>query len=231
MCTVVLCAQSSQASWSQHHKYGLDRAFSKRGHSHVIVLEENMQVSPDFLLYFEVTLPCNDFGKSYAYCIIHSRAWMFIALRAGYGAAAGGRPRTVVHLCLERQQQDTWVPLGCKAHGTFACLALSWPSDAALANALIHQAMRTLKAAVFCCRCAPQFFLVKAGCCGASCGQRSVACGQTAPGKCGCGSLTYPAVSCPCTCCSVPLGWVLFHTVCLAALFAIIAYSLQGGIA
>jgi GNT-I family len=48
----------TQASRSQHYKYGLYRAFQNRRHSHVIVLDDDMQVSPDFLLYFEVRWLC-----------------------------------------------------------------------------------------------------------------------------------------------------------------------------
>lgn len=49
--------QAHPAALSEQYKRGLDRAFRKRGHSHVIVLEAHMQLSPDFLLYFEVDCP------------------------------------------------------------------------------------------------------------------------------------------------------------------------------
>ena len=57
-CTCDSSRALTQASRSQHYKYGLDRAFRKRRHSHVILLEDDMQATPDFLLYFEVRWPC-----------------------------------------------------------------------------------------------------------------------------------------------------------------------------
>lgn len=50
----------TQASRSQHYRFGLYRAFQKRRHSHVIVLDDNMQASADLLLYFEVRWPARD---------------------------------------------------------------------------------------------------------------------------------------------------------------------------
>ena len=68
--SLFMCAHASR---SQHYRYGLNRAFRKRRHSHVIVLDDDMQVSPDFLLYFEVRRPhkghlpcCNYIDRSVA---------------------------------------------------------------------------------------------------------------------------------------------------------------------
>ncbi len=45
--------QEGHAWLAQHYKWGLDRAFIERHHSHVIVIEDDMLFSPDFLRYFE----------------------------------------------------------------------------------------------------------------------------------------------------------------------------------
>ena len=61
-------AQPGQAWLAQHYRWGLGRVFDgKRRHSHVVVLEDDMVFSPDFLLYFQVSLrraamPHNRFG-------------------------------------------------------------------------------------------------------------------------------------------------------------------------
>lgn len=47
-------AQPSHAWLSQHYGWGLQQAFAKRGHSHLIVLEDDMEFSPDFLFFFQV---------------------------------------------------------------------------------------------------------------------------------------------------------------------------------
>lgn len=46
--------QPGHAWLSQHYKWGLDRVFLERGHSHVIVVEDDMMFSPDFLTLFQV---------------------------------------------------------------------------------------------------------------------------------------------------------------------------------
>ena len=45
--------QEGHAWLAQHYKWGLDRAFIERQHSHVIIVEDDMLFSPDFLRYFE----------------------------------------------------------------------------------------------------------------------------------------------------------------------------------
>lgn len=49
--------QHTNAWLSQHQGWGLDRAFRKRAHSHLIVVNDGMEFSPDFLLYFQATAP------------------------------------------------------------------------------------------------------------------------------------------------------------------------------
>lgn len=51
-CSVV---QPGHAWLSQHYKWALDRAFLEQGHSHVIIVEDDMLFSPDFLHFFEAT--------------------------------------------------------------------------------------------------------------------------------------------------------------------------------
>ncbi|KAI3435729.1 hypothetical protein D9Q98_001787 [Chlorella vulgaris] len=53
-------AQAGHAWLAQHYKWGLDRVFLERGHSHVVVVEDDMLFSPDFLLYFRATAPLLD---------------------------------------------------------------------------------------------------------------------------------------------------------------------------
>ena len=50
--------QPGHAWLSQHYKWGLDRVFLERGHSHVIVVEDDMMFSPDFLTLFQACTPC-----------------------------------------------------------------------------------------------------------------------------------------------------------------------------
>lgn len=51
-----LGAQQASTAWlAQHYKYALDQSFSRSEHSHLIILEDDMLVSPDFLEYFEQT--------------------------------------------------------------------------------------------------------------------------------------------------------------------------------
>lgn len=53
-----LPSQPGHAWLAQHYRWGLGRAFDRRrGHSHVVVVEDDMVFSPDFLLFFQVR-PC-----------------------------------------------------------------------------------------------------------------------------------------------------------------------------
>ena len=54
--TLVPHAQPGHAWLTQHYKWALDRAFHERGHSHVIVVEDDMIFSPDFLTLFLVRI-------------------------------------------------------------------------------------------------------------------------------------------------------------------------------
>ncbi len=49
--------QAGHAWLTQHYGWALNRVFLERGHSHVIILEEDMVFSPDFLRFFEATAP------------------------------------------------------------------------------------------------------------------------------------------------------------------------------
>lgn len=53
--TVAISVQPGHAWLSQHYKWALDRAFLEEGHSHVIIVEDDMLFSPDFLHFFEST--------------------------------------------------------------------------------------------------------------------------------------------------------------------------------
>lgn len=47
--------QAGHAWLAQHYKWGLDRVFhAPRSHSHVVVVEDDMVFSPDFLHFFQV---------------------------------------------------------------------------------------------------------------------------------------------------------------------------------
>ena len=50
------CVQAGHAWLSQHYRWGLSKLFEERGHSHAIILEDDMLLSPDFLTIFEVHL-------------------------------------------------------------------------------------------------------------------------------------------------------------------------------
>ena len=53
---VLCCAVQPGHAWlSQHYKWALDRVFLEQGHSHVIIVEDDMLFSPDFLHFFEAT--------------------------------------------------------------------------------------------------------------------------------------------------------------------------------
>ena len=52
----MLCVQAGHAWLSQHYRWGLSKLFEERGHSHAIILEDDMLLSPDFLTLFEVLL-------------------------------------------------------------------------------------------------------------------------------------------------------------------------------
>ncbi|DBA72905.1 TPA: hypothetical protein ACH3X2_009866 [Trebouxia sp. C0005] len=47
--------QPGHAWLSQHYKWALDQAFLQKGHSHVIIVEDDMLFSPDFLHFFAAT--------------------------------------------------------------------------------------------------------------------------------------------------------------------------------
>ena len=47
------CLQPGHAWLSQHYKWALDRVFLERGHSHVVIVEDDMVFSPDFLILFQ----------------------------------------------------------------------------------------------------------------------------------------------------------------------------------
>ena len=48
--------QAGHAWLSQHYRWGLNRLFKEKGHTHAIILEDDMLFSPDFLEFFEVRL-------------------------------------------------------------------------------------------------------------------------------------------------------------------------------
>ena len=50
----MLCVQAGHAWLSQHYRWGLSKLFEEEGHSHAIILEDDMLLSPDFLTLFEV---------------------------------------------------------------------------------------------------------------------------------------------------------------------------------
>ena len=47
--------QPGHAYLAQHYKWALDKVFLERGHSHAIVVEDDMLFSPDFVSYFRRT--------------------------------------------------------------------------------------------------------------------------------------------------------------------------------
>ena len=60
--------QPGHAWLTQHYKWGLDRLFFQGGHSHAIIVEDDMLFSPDFLGLFEATAPLLDSDPS-LWCI------------------------------------------------------------------------------------------------------------------------------------------------------------------
>ena len=60
--------QPGHAWLARHYKWGLDRVFLQRKHSHVIIVEDDMLFSPDFLSYFQATAPLLDQDPS-LWCI------------------------------------------------------------------------------------------------------------------------------------------------------------------
>ncbi|GAB4822166.1 hypothetical protein N2152v2_009212 [Parachlorella kessleri] len=52
--------QPGTAWLAQHYGWGLERVFMEQGHSHAIIVEDDMLFSPDFLSYFEATAPLLD---------------------------------------------------------------------------------------------------------------------------------------------------------------------------
>ncbi len=46
--------QAGHAWLSQHYRWGLSKLFEEKGHTHAIILEDDMLFSPDFLTMFEV---------------------------------------------------------------------------------------------------------------------------------------------------------------------------------
>ena len=60
--------QPGHAWLTQHYKWGLDRVFSERNHSHAIIIEDDMLFSPDFLSYFQATAHLLDKNAS-LWCI------------------------------------------------------------------------------------------------------------------------------------------------------------------
>ena len=49
--------QGGTAYLAQHYKWAFDQLFNERGHSHVVVIEDDMLVSPDFFILFRDTAP------------------------------------------------------------------------------------------------------------------------------------------------------------------------------
>lgn len=60
--------QPGHAWLAQHYKWGLDRAFLEKSHSHVIILEDDMIFAADFLHYFEAMAVLLEADPS-LYCI------------------------------------------------------------------------------------------------------------------------------------------------------------------
>lgn len=56
--------QSATAYLAQHYKWVLDKLFLELGHSHVVVMEDDMVVAPDFLRLFAETAPLLDTDPS-----------------------------------------------------------------------------------------------------------------------------------------------------------------------
>ena len=51
---MVFPLQAGHAWLSQHYRWALSRLFEEEGHTHAIILEDDMLFSPDFLTLFEV---------------------------------------------------------------------------------------------------------------------------------------------------------------------------------
>jgi hypothetical protein len=59
----VLGAKQPGHAWlTQHYRWAMDEVFL-RGHSHVVVVEDDMEFSPDFLRLFQVRTASNGFAS------------------------------------------------------------------------------------------------------------------------------------------------------------------------
>ena len=64
--------QAGHAWLSQHYRWGLNRLFKEEGHTHAIVLEDDMLFSPDFLEMFEVKFQDPVRSHSLVQCLLGS---------------------------------------------------------------------------------------------------------------------------------------------------------------
>ena len=104
--TSVAHAQPGHAWLTQHYKWALDRAFHERGHSHVIVVEDDMIFSPDFLTLFQVHIPeqqgpCTGFAHQPAWDVSPCQPGIIHGIGAGGCASSGAGPKHMVRVILE----------------------------------------------------------------------------------------------------------------------------------
>ncbi|KAL3157358.1 hypothetical protein ABBQ32_011839 [Trebouxia sp. C0010 RCD-2024] len=122
-------AYDSRHAWlSQHYKWALDRAFLEEGHSHVIIVEDDMLFSPDFLQFFEATAVLLDHDPT-LWCVstwndngLKSYDWDAVRmLRTSYFPGLGWMMRRQLWLELSphwpKQSWDHWMRLNTTAQG------------------------------------------------------------------------------------------------------------------
>jgi alpha-1,3-mannosyl-glycoprotein beta-1,2-N-acetylglucosaminyltransferase len=107
--------QAGHAWLAQHYRWGLDRLFLERRHSHAVIVEDDMLFSPDFLLYFEAVGPLLDADPT-LWC---ASTWNDNGFAAGHAWSPSRLFRTSYFPGLGwMMKRELWLELGPK-----------WPLD------------------------------------------------------------------------------------------------------
>ena len=100
-----MCLQPGHAWLTQHYKWGLDRLFTDGGHSHAIIIEDDMLFSPDFLRMFQATAHLLDSDPS-LWCI---SSWNDNGLKF-FGWNATRLVRYLCRACIDNRQLHGLLP-------------------------------------------------------------------------------------------------------------------------
>ena len=88
--------QPGHAWLAQHYKWAIDRIFLEKKHSHLIIAEDDMLFSPDFVAYFKQTAVLLERDPSLWRGDVHcpcAHTTTFIKAAAAAAAAAAARRR------------------------------------------------------------------------------------------------------------------------------------------